>query len=71
MRPALYPRESSAATEKPGASAAPTGNATWMPIHAANDSLEFAAKIARARRDARLDPEQAAMLLRAWMSDHG
>jgi hypothetical protein len=63
MRPALYQRESHLPVEKPKSSSAPVDNADASP--------DLAARIAQARRDARRDPAQAAMLLRSWMSDHG
>jgi hypothetical protein len=70
MRPALYHRESGLPAEKSGTSAAPTGVAAPISICAADASPEFSTRIARARRDARRHPAQAAMLLRSWMSDH-
>jgi hypothetical protein len=70
MRPALYHRESPVPAEKPDTSAAPTGIAATIKSYGADGSPHFAAQMARARRDARLHPAQAAMLLRSWMSDH-
>jgi hypothetical protein len=71
MRPALYHREFCPSAEKPGASAAPTGIAPPTKVCGHDLSPELAIRIARARRDARLHPEQAALLLRSWMTDHG
>ena len=71
MRPARYYRESCPPVEKPGTSTAPTGMAAQIPARDAAASPDLATRIAQARRDARLHPAQAAMLLRAWMSDHG
>jgi hypothetical protein len=70
MRPALYHRESRLPAEQPGTSAAPTGTSAQTTVCGADPSPEFAIRIARARRDARRNPAQAAMLLRSWMSDH-
>jgi flagellar biosynthesis/type III secretory pathway M-ring protein FliF/YscJ len=56
MRPAPKNREFCPPVAKPNNAPAPT---------------RIAAQIAQARRDARRDPEQAAKLLRSWMSDHG
>jgi hypothetical protein len=71
MRPAPYHRKSCPPAEKPGDCAAPTGVAARLASCGADASPEFATQIAQARRDARRNPAQAAMLLRAWMSDHG
>jgi hypothetical protein len=70
MRPALYHRETRLPAEKPGTSAAPTGTSAQIKTCGADASPEFATRLAQARRDARRNPAQAAMLLRAWMSDH-
>jgi flagellar biosynthesis/type III secretory pathway M-ring protein FliF/YscJ len=71
MRPALYTRESCTPAEQPPCSTAPTNIAAQTAIRDAEASPDLAARIAQARRDARRDPAQAAMLLRSWMSDHG
>jgi hypothetical protein len=71
MRPALYHRESCPPVEQPGTAAASTGMAAPIPSRDADASPDLALQIARARRDARLHPAQAAMLLRSWMSDRG
>jgi hypothetical protein len=70
MRPALYHRLSCLPTDKPGTATARTGIAAQNTISGAAASPEFDSRIAQARRDARRDPVQAAMLLRSWMSDH-
>jgi flagellar biosynthesis/type III secretory pathway M-ring protein FliF/YscJ len=71
MRPARSHRQSCPPAERPGDSAAPTDVAAQLAGCGADASSEFATQIAQARRDARRNPAQAAMLLRAWMSDHG
>jgi flagellar biosynthesis/type III secretory pathway M-ring protein FliF/YscJ len=71
MRPAPFHRESRHRTEKPQASAAPTGMAAKNSTCDAAASQDLDTQIAQARRDARRNPAQAAMLLRSWMSDHG
>jgi hypothetical protein len=70
MRPALYHREIHALGEKTDAAVTPAGIAAQIKSYGADASPDFTAQIAQARRDARLHPAQAAMLLRAWMSDH-
>ncbi len=55
---------------KPETSADPTGIAAQSASREHKAAVEFAMRIARARRDALRDPAQAAMLLRSWMSDH-
>ncbi|HEV2702308.1 MAG TPA: hypothetical protein VGV09_11790 [Steroidobacteraceae bacterium] len=70
MRPALDRRTTCLPAETPEAAAAPVGIAMQRALHGANESPELTIQIARARRDALRDPAQAAMLLRAWMSDH-
>ena len=70
MRPALYHHEFHVPAGKPDSSAAPTGIAAQIKSYGADASPDFTAQIAQARSDARLHPAQAAMLLRAWMSDH-
>jgi len=71
MRPALDPRESCPPVEKPPISAAPAGITAPITICGADAAPDFAAQIVQARRDARRNPAQAAMLLRSWMSDRG
>jgi flagellar biosynthesis/type III secretory pathway M-ring protein FliF/YscJ len=71
MRPALYNRESRRPDETSGASAAPTEIAAPNTNCAADAAPTLATQVAQARRDARRDPAQVAMLLRAWMSEHG
>ena len=71
MRPALYHRESCLPVEKQETSTAPIGMAAQISSRGADASPDLATRIAQARRDARLHPAQAAMLLRSWMSDHG
>jgi hypothetical protein len=70
MRPALYQRDSRPPAETPGTSADPTGIAAQAESREHQAAMEFALRIARARRDALRDPAQAAILLRSWMSDH-
>jgi hypothetical protein len=71
MRPALYHRQSPLPAEKPGTAAAPTDMGAGTTTCGADAPPDLAARIAQARRDARRHPAQAAMLLRAWMSDRG
>ncbi len=71
MRPALYHRESHHPTGTSGNPAAPARAAAPSAPGGADSSLGLALRIAQARRDARLHPAEAAMLLRSWMSDHG
>ena len=71
MRPASYHRESCLPAENPGTAAASTSTAAQTAACGADASPDLATQIAQARRDARRHPAQAAMLLRAWMSDRG
>ena len=71
MRPALTHRESQRLADKLAPSTAPAGAAAQHTNGADAASPDFATRIALARRDARRDPAQAAMLLRSWMSEHG
>jgi flagellar biosynthesis/type III secretory pathway M-ring protein FliF/YscJ len=71
MRPARYDHNFCLPTEKPGTSPAPSGIATLITNCGADGSSDLATRIAQARRAARHHPAQAAMVLRAWMSDHG
>jgi hypothetical protein len=70
MRPARYHRESRLPAEKPHTSSVPSGVAAQISSCGADTTPEFASQIAQARRDACRHPEQAALLLRSWMSDH-
>ena len=48
----------------------PTGVRALDRICGANATQDLAAEIDKARHAARHSPAEAAMLLRAWMSDH-
>ena len=67
MRPARSLREFSPSAKEPVTSA-PTPVGAPTPLCTVNASPELANQIAQARRDARLHPAQAALLLRVWMS---
>ena len=71
MRSAPFHRESARYAKEPRDPAVPTGSAAMISTCVAAASQDFYTQIAQARRDARRAPAQAAMLLRAWMSDHG
>lgn len=71
MRPAPFDRKSCPPAGKPGTATAPSGVAPQRAHHEAHAAPDLAARIAQARRDALSNPARAAMLLRAWMSDHG
>ena len=67
MRPARSLREFSPSATEPVTSV-PTAAGASTPLCAVDASPELATQIAQARRDARLHPAQAALLLRLWMS---
>jgi hypothetical protein len=71
MRPALDHHKLRMPAEKPGILAAPNDIAARLAIRDAIASPDFAPRVAQARRDARLHPALAAMLLISWMSDRG
>ena len=71
MRSALDHHEFSTPAKKPATLGAPNDIAARITIRDAVASPDFAPRVAQARRDARLHPALAAMLLISWMSDRG
>jgi hypothetical protein len=71
MRPALDHHKFCMPAGKPGTSAAQNDIASQIAIRDAVAAPDLAPQVAQARRDARLHPALAAMLLISWMSDRG